>query len=62
MPNLYCRPTGFKDPLPLIEMIDHRRWDAVPLAAKMIRRRYGVVSASTATAIAQLAGFRGGDR
>ena len=49
--------------LPLLEYAERHRWSAAPLAARIVGKRYGVASASTACAIAELAGFRaGGDR
>jgi hypothetical protein len=49
--------------LPLLEYAERHRWSAAPLAARIVGKRYGIASASTACAIAELAGFRaGGDR
>jgi len=49
--------------LPLLEFAERHRWSAAPRAAKVVGKRYGITSASTACAIAELAGFRaGGDR
>ena len=48
--------------LPLLEFAERHRWSAAPLAARMVGRRYGIASASTARAIAEAAGFRGDDR
>jgi hypothetical protein len=49
--------------LPLLEYAERHRWSAAPLAARIVGKRYGIASASTASAIAELAGFRaGGDR
>jgi hypothetical protein len=52
---------GNRSALPLIELIERRRWDTAPPAAKMVRRRCRIDSAATAIAIAELAGFRIGD-
>jgi hypothetical protein len=49
---------GRDTPLPLLALIERNRWAEAPLAARMIRRRCGIQSASLATALAQLAGFR----
>ena len=46
-----------ESPLPLLEYIERCRWADAPRAARMLRRRWGVMSASTAGAIAEAAGF-----
>ena len=43
--------------LPLLDLLERRRWDDAPAAARMVRRRCGVTSPATARAIAELAGF-----
>ena len=49
--------------LPLLDLLERRRWDDASLAARMVRRRCSITSAATARAIAELAGFpTGGDR
>jgi hypothetical protein len=48
-------------PLPLFDHADRRRWDDASLAARMVRRRCGITSATTARVIAELAGFPMGD-
>jgi hypothetical protein len=49
--------------LPLLEYAERHRWSAASLAARIVGKRYGITSANTACAIAELAGFRpGGDR
>ena len=47
---------------PLLALIERDRWQAVPRAARLVSRRYGIRSASTARAIAEAAGFAMGDR
>ena len=54
---------GADTPLPLLSLIERQRWAAMPRAARLIGRRFGIRSVSTATAIAELAGFAiGGDQ
>lgn len=49
--------------LPLFDYAERVRLRALPLAARMVRRRCRIDSPSTAAAIAELAGYRaGGDR
>ena len=63
MPKLLPRSPHGNGPLalPLFEHADRRRWDDASLAARMVRRRCGITSATTARVIAELAGFPMGD-
>lgn len=47
--------------LPLLDLIERRRWDDAPRAARWIGRRCGITSPSAARLIAELANL-GGDR
>ena len=44
-------------PLPLIEYGERQRWATLPLAARVIGRRFGITSAALALAICELAGI-----
>ena len=48
--------------LPLFNYAERRRWEAALPAARFIRRRVGIQSASLAHAIAELAGLATEDR
>ncbi len=48
-------------PLPLLDLIERRRWDDAPRAARWIGRRCGITSPSAARLIAELANL-GGDK
>jgi len=47
--------------LPLFEVLERRRWDDAPRAARWVARRCRIASPSAARAIAELAGL-GGER
>ena len=52
---------GRAQSLPLLELLERRRWDDAPRAARWIRQRCGVASPSVARLLAELANL-GDDR
>lgn len=46
---------------PLELLVERHRWESAPRAARLLGRRFRIRSVSTATAIAELAGFATGD-
>ena len=61
LPTRARHGNGQPQPLPLFEFAERQRWDNAPPAARMVRRRFGIASAATARAVAELAGFPVGD-
>jgi hypothetical protein len=50
---------AYAKPLPLMELLERRRWDEAPRAARWVARRCRIASPSAARAIAELAGLEG---
>jgi len=51
------RRNGRAESLPLLEVLERRRWDEAPRAARWVARRCRIASPSAARAIAELAGL-----
>jgi hypothetical protein len=45
------------EPPPLLDLLERRRWDDAPRAARWVAKRCGIASPSAARAIAELAGL-----
>jgi hypothetical protein len=55
------RRNGNTQPLPLLELLERRRWEDASRAARWVGRRFGITSPSAARLIAELANL-GGDK
>jgi hypothetical protein len=59
LPTRSRRRNGRPQPLPLLDLIERRRWEDASRAARWVGRRCGVTSPSAARLIAELANLRG---